>query len=53
MLIDVADVLDGAMVVLAMYSLAIVNPGYFHYRDIQESDMLEKDSAVSTPRASY
>ncbi|KIP07455.1 hypothetical protein PHLGIDRAFT_30017 [Phlebiopsis gigantea 11061_1 CR5-6] len=48
------NVLDGAMVVLAMYSLAIINPGYFLYRDaVEESDMLEKDTPTSTPRETY
>ena len=44
------------MVVLAMYSLAIINPGYFLYRDAEDSDIVEKDvvgSVASTPHATY
>lgn len=51
------DVLDGTMVVLAMYTLAIINPGHFLYRDAEEdSDMLDKGdmgSGQSSPRATY
>lgn len=50
----IPDVLDGAMVVLAMYSLAIINPGYFLYRNLaEESDVLDKETPASTPRATY